>query len=67
MMETNKNKLTVAGKEPGDPDATFESRTELKPGQRLPPPFARMFISHFLRRTDNGGWLYSVVIVEVPQ
>ena len=57
-----KNKLKTA-----DDDApTFESRAELKIGQQLPPPFARLFISRFLRRTDNGGWLYSVMIVDPP-
>ena len=43
--------------------STFESRTELKIGRQLPPPFAMMYISNFLRRTDRGGWLYSVIIV----
>lgn len=46
--------------------STFESRVELAPGTQLPPPFAMMYISRFLRRTDSGGWLYAVIILPDP-
>ena len=44
-------------------ESTFESRNELSIGQRLPPPFAHLQINVFLRRTDSGGWLYSVSFI----
>lgn len=46
--------------------STFESRTELTPGIQFPPPFAMMYITHFLRRTDSGGWLYAVIVLPGP-
>jgi hypothetical protein len=41
-------------------DSVYESKAELPIGLRLPPPFSRLFISEFLRRTDAGGWLYAL-------
>ena len=49
--------------EQADSGSTFESHNELEIGRQLPPPFARMYIARFLRRTDNGGWLYSVIVL----
>ena len=49
---------------PPDSLSTFESRTELPIGTRMPHPFERMLISAFLRRTDTGGWLYSLAFAE---
>lgn len=49
----------------GSLSSTFEAKQELTPGMRLPPPFARLVIGEFLRRTDTGGWLYAVNLCDL--
>lgn len=41
-------------------DSTFESRVKLEIGAYLPPPFSALYIREFVRRTESGGWLYSL-------
>jgi hypothetical protein len=45
-------------------NSTFDSPEELPVGLRLPPPFDRMRIASFLRRSETGGYLYLLEIVD---
>lgn len=52
-------------KESGTLSSVFEAKQELEPGMRFPPPFARLVIGNFIRRTDTGGWLYEVNLLDL--
>lgn len=41
-------------------DSLWENPNELEIGTHLPPPFSRLYIREFLRRTESGGWLYAL-------